>query len=83
MSIGQFVITTNFPIRRGCRLKADRRLRYLLSCHCTSAKMQRALSLLLRLPLLQEVIHNSSSYIFYCLKVLRVPRDPKDIILFT
>ena len=62
-SVNLWISSTNYPTRRGCYLRADRRLRYLLLCHSSSMTLQ-ALTLLLRLPLLREVIHKSFSY--YC-----------------
>ena len=59
----KFFNSKGYPTHRGCYHRAGRRLRYLLSLNHRFLQMLQALSLLQRLPLMQEVIHNSSSYI--------------------
>ena len=59
-----FVISSRgYPTHRGCHLRADRHLRYLLSFHRPISMMLQALTLPQRLPLLQEVMYNSISYV--------------------
>ena len=53
----------NCPTHRGRRLRVGHRLKYLQSSRYPISMMLQALTLLQRLPLLQEVIHKSSSYI--------------------
>ena len=62
-----FVISTNYPTRRGCCLKADRPLMYQRSYRCLSAKKLQAYLLPQCLPLLQEVSYIPFSYIVYFL----------------
>ena len=62
MSLLKLFIPKGYPTNRGDRLKADRRLRYLLFYHCPISMSRQGLALLQHLPLQQEVMYNSFSY---------------------